>query len=235
LADHPALAAYAIARPEQIDRSLPRYADGWVRDLDDAQVARYAILVDALLDVASKLGRDPGDLSCEVLSTMPTPLRRVLARHGLGRWRVTQKADLDDPNDVYRAGSAAPDDWLMLGNHDTAPIFAVIGGWTPARRERWARHLAARLRLADTERLRSPGFLATAMLAEIFAARAENVSIFFADLFGLEERFNVPGVVDARNWTLRLPHDFEALHARQLARGHALDLPLAVDLALAAP
>jgi hypothetical protein len=83
-------------------------------------------------------------------------------------------------------------------------------------------------------RLDTPGFLATAMLAEIFASRAENVSIFFADLFGLEDRFNVPGVVDARNWTLRLPHDFEALHASQLEREHALDVPLAVEMALAA-
>ena len=122
----------------------------------------------------------------------------------------------------------------MLGNHDTAPIFAVIGGWPPAQREQWARHLAARLHLAHPERLASPRFFASAMLAELFASRAENVSIFFADLFGLEERFNVPGVVDEQNWTLRLPADFETLHGSQLAREHALDLPLAVELALAA-
>jgi len=70
--------------------------------------------------------------------------------------------------------------------------------------------------------------------AELFVCRAENVSIFFADLFGYEEQFNLPGRVDAANWTLRLPGDFEALHARRLARGAAIDLGLAVDLALAA-
>ena len=72
------------------------------------------------------------------------------------------------------------------------------------------------------------------MLAELFLSAAENVSIFFADLFGYEDRFNVPGLVDSANWTLRLPADFEALHARRLADNHALDLPLAVQLALAA-
>jgi hypothetical protein len=72
------------------------------------------------------------------------------------------------------------------------------------------------------------------MLAELFISRAENVSIFFADLFGYEERFNVPGLVDPTNWTLRLPPDFAELYRERLARGAALDLGLALELALAA-
>ncbi len=234
LADHPMLAQFAIARADQIDRSKPRYHDTWVTDLDDEQTTRYSALFDAFLDAADRNGRARGDLSCEVLSTMPTPLGRVLARHGLGRWRVTQKANLDDPTDVYRTEHVAREDWLMLGNHDTAPIFAVIRAWSPAQREKWARHLAARLRLAQPQRLASDRYLASAMLAELFASRAENISIFFADLFGLQDRFNVPGRIDDTNWTLRLPADFEALHASQLAREQALDLPLAIELALAA-
>ena len=229
----PELARYAIARPEQLDRSLPRYADGWVRELDAAQVARYAVLIDALIASAVRAGRDPSDLSFEVLSTMPRPLGAVLERHRLGRWRVLQKANLADPDDVYRSENAQPADWAMLGNHDTAPIFAVIAGWSVVQRERWARHLAERLRLREPARLAGDGFLASAMLAELFASRAENVSIFFADLFGNVDRFNVPGVVDAANWSLRLPADFERVHAERLAEGRALDLPLAAQLALA--
>src|SRR5690606_2930614 len=190
LPDHPELARYAIARPEQLDRSVPRYHDRWVTDLDDAQVARYATLVDALVDAARERSRNPEDLSFEVLSTMPIALKRVLARHNLGRWRVTQKADLENPDDVYRPETASRKDWLMLGNHDTAPIFAVIRDFTPPQRERWARHFTARLRLAEPERLERPGFFATAMVAELLASPAENLSIFFADLFGLEGRFN---------------------------------------------
>ncbi|HEX4421421.1 MAG TPA: 4-alpha-glucanotransferase [Kofleriaceae bacterium] len=234
LADHPALAPFAIARADQIDRTQARYADGWVRALDAAQIDRYATLLDTLIDSARRHGRDAADLSCEVLSTMPYPLGAMLARYGLGRWRVTQKARLDDPGDVYRSEQAQAADWIMLGNHDTAPIFAVIRAWSPAQREAWARHLAARLALRQPARLAEPGFLATAMLAELFASRAENVSIFFADLFGYEERFNVPGLVDAVNWTLRLPPEFAALHQARLARGAALDLALAVELALQA-
>ena len=234
LDDHPVLGVFAIARPDQIDRAKPRYHDHWVTGLDDDQIDRYSILLDAIIDCAERAGRSRADLSCEVLSTMPAPLGAVLARHGLGRWRVTQKANLDDPTDVYRTENVAREDWLMLGNHDTAPIFAVIRDWAPPQREKWARHLAARLRLAQPERLVSPRFLASAMLAELFVSRAENVSIFFADLFGLTDRFNVPGLVDAHNWSLRLPPDFEALHTSQLGNEHALDLPLAIELALAA-
>jgi 4-alpha-glucanotransferase len=234
LDDHPALAAFAIVRPDQIDRTKARYHDSWVSNLDDDQVARYAVLLDAIVEAAKRAGRSPSDISCEVLSTMPAPLGAVLRRHGLGRWRVTQKANLDDPTDVYRSENAQPDDWVMLGNHDTAPILTVIRGWAPAQREKWARHLAATLKLLRPERLASDGFTATAMLAELFASRAQNVSIFFADLFGYTERFNVPGLVDDANWALRLPHDFERLHAERLAREEALDLPLAVELALAA-
>ncbi|HEY0482128.1 MAG TPA: 4-alpha-glucanotransferase [Kofleriaceae bacterium] len=237
LADHPALARFAIARPEQLDRTQPRHGDFWVHAhaLDPDQIERYAVLFDTLADCARRHGRDPADLSCEVLSTMPRPLEAMLARYRLGRWRVTQKARLDDPNDVYRTEHVSRADWVMLGNHDTAPIFALVRAWSPAHREAWARHLAARLALARPERLAVPGFLATAMLAELFVSRAENVSIFFADLFGYEDRFNVPGLVDAANWSLRLPPDFEAVHRERLARGAALDIALAVELALAAP
>jgi len=234
LPDHPALAKFAIARTDQIDRAKPRYDNDWVGELEREQVDRYAMLFDAILDAAKRAGRSTDDISCEVLSTMPAPLGAVLARHGLGRWRITQKANLDDPDDVYRAENAVPEDWVMLGNHDTAPIITVIERWTPEKREQWARRLAARLALPRPERLASVGFTATAMLAELFASRAENVSIFFADLFGCEERFNVPGLVDEANWTLRLPPDFEALHATRLAAERAIDLPLAVELALAA-
>ncbi|MBS1122296.1 MAG: 4-alpha-glucanotransferase [Deltaproteobacteria bacterium] len=234
LPDHPALARFAIARPDQLDRTLPRHHDHWVIELTPAQIDRYAVLFDAMAGSARRHGRAFSDLSCEVLSTMPRPLACVIARHHLGRWRVTQKANLDDPTDVYRTENAEPDDWVMIGNHDTAPIFSLIRGWSAAVRDKWARHLTQRLSLRRPERLAQPGFLATAMVAELFASRAENVSIFFADLFGYEDRFNAPGTYNDLNWTLRLPHDFDELHRTRLAANAAIDLALACELALAA-
>src|SRR5690606_33608900 len=43
---HDALRPFAIARPEQLRRGRPRYADDWVSELEDDQVARYAVQLD---------------------------------------------------------------------------------------------------------------------------------------------------------------------------------------------
>jgi hypothetical protein len=230
--DLPELAAYAIARADQIDHTKPRYHDEWVTSLDDDQVTRYARLFEIIAQAAARHGREMADQSCEVLSTMPYPLRRVLERYGLGRWRVLQKADLGNPNDVYRVEQVKPHDWVMLGNHDTQPIFAVIRSWSAAQRDAWVRHVATHLHIAPDARFARDGYLATAMLAMLFASPAENVSIFWADLFGETGRFNAPGTVSDANWCLRLPADFERLHSERLGQDAALDLPLAVSLAL---
>jgi 4-alpha-glucanotransferase len=232
--EHPALARFAIARVDQIDPTKTPYADDRVTALDDGQVARYAALFDVIAETAAAHGRAVADLSPEVLSTLPVPLARVLARHHLGRWRVLPKADLANRQDVYRAENAAPEDWVMLGNHDTAPIFVTVAAWSATTRETWARHLAARLSLSpdDTARLATDdGFVATSMLAELFACAARSVSIFWADLFGETERYNEPGTYHDRNWTLRLPADFESVYRERLARGRALDLARAIELA----
>ncbi|MBK9035518.1 MAG: 4-alpha-glucanotransferase [Myxococcales bacterium] len=237
LPDHPRLARYAIATAAQLDRTQARHADGWVTALTPAQVDRYAILVDVLVDAAARHGCARAAISCEVLSTLPLPLARVLGRHHLGRWRVLQKANLDDATDVYRAENAAPADWVMLGNHDTPSIFGLIDGWAPARRARWAAHLVTRLALAPAATaalVGEPGLLAAAMLAEALASPAGNAMVFFADLFGYAARFNVPGTFADANWSLRLPAGFADQYAARVARGAALDLPLALALALRA-
>ncbi|HLL23800.1 MAG TPA: 4-alpha-glucanotransferase, partial [Kofleriaceae bacterium] len=231
LPDHPGLARYAITRDTQLDHAMPRHHDRWVRTLDEDQVTRYARMFDVFAECAARHGRSMADVSCEVLSTMPLPLDRVLARYGLGRWRVTQKANLADAIDVYRSEQARPEDWVMLGNHDTPPIFALIRGWTTTTRRAWVCHLTERLAPRETC-WDEDGFLATAMLAELFVSPAENVSIFFADLFGYVERFNEPGTVSDANWSLRLPPDFARLHAERLAKGGALDIRTALALAL---
>lgn len=234
LPDHPALAAYARVRADQIDRSRPRHDDDWVRSLEPAQIDAYAAIVDAIVARVRARGGDPGELMVEVLSTCPRPLGAVLARHGLGRFRITQKAKVELASDVYRGDNARPPDWIMVGNHDTPPLRAVIASWvgTPEL-ERRARYLGARLG-RDAATLAEPHALATAMLAELFLGPAKNVVVFWVDLFGLADSYNRPGVVDAANWCLRMPPDFERAHADAVARGDAPDLALAIAWALEA-
>ena len=241
--DHPRLWEFSIARPDQIDRTRDRWGDGWVRTMDDAQVDRYAKLFDRVIARVKAAGKRVEDQLCEVLSTWPYPLRRVMQRHGLGRLVVTQKAKLDDPSDVYRTENATGADWVMVGNHDTAPVWKVVSEWhgTDAGRAR-ARYLAESLepdplrREAFAERLsRSPSHLCTAMFAALFACKATSVSIFFADFFGMHESYNVPGTVSKENWSLRLRPDYADAYAAALAHEEgplALDLPFALRMAL---
>ena len=242
LPDHPELARHAIARPSQIDRSQPRHADGWVRELDDAQVDQLAILFDALVTEAERHGREKADILCEVLSTQPYPLRRVMERHGLGRFRVTQKADVNDPDNVYRSENARPLDWIMVGNHDTAPIWRLAAQWhgTDAGAEQ-AGYLARRLRPDGrgaeglAAELRGDARkLVHAKMADLFVSHARNVMVFFPDLLGMDEVYNKPGTVSDDNWSLRVPSDYRSRHATAVAEGRALDLACVLALALRA-
>ncbi|HKJ23900.1 MAG TPA: 4-alpha-glucanotransferase [Myxococcota bacterium] len=243
LPDHPGLARYAIARREQLadDPAVARWDEHWVRRLDPDQVSRYAAVFDAVVAAARHHGRGPEDLACEVLSTLPHPLARVLARHGLGRFRVTQKLDPDDPDDPYRLEHTAPADWVMIGTHDTAPLWQLLEAWSPAHVEARARYAAALLEPEAGRRptiagmlARDRGLLAQALLAELLACRAENVMVFFTDLFGLTAPFNRPGTVSGENWSLRLPPDWRDEYRERLRTHRALNLPLAFALALRA-
>lgn len=242
LADHPALARYAIAHPMQLDLRLPRYDDRWVTSLMPAQVDRYAAIFELIVGAVRARGLEVGDLVCEVLSTMPFPLRAVLERYGLGRFRVTQKANMKEPGDVYRSENAAPADWIMVGNHDTPPLWALIDRWKKEGQtgER-AAYLAGRLAPRDDQAeplarafARDPALLARACFADLFASRARHVSIFFSDLFGLKDTYNRPGTVSDDNWSLRVPSNYQRLYPMQAARGMALDLPRVLAMALRA-
>lgn len=238
-AEHAALARYAIVRADQLDPDQPDFADARVRALDAEQVDRYAQSMDVVMEEAQRSGaRDP--VLGEVLSTMPYPLRRVFERYGLGRFRVTQKANPADPSDVYRSENAAPEDWVMLGNHDTPPIWKVIPRWrAQGELEARARYLAEKLeptadhREAFAARLQSrTGAMAEALLADALACPAQHVQIFFADLLGLEEVFNTPGTVSPENWRLRVPPDYALVYPPDRKTRRALNLPGALALAL---
>lgn len=242
LADHPRLAKYALVEPSQLDRSQARYADGWERSLTAEQVERYGTLLSALMEEAEFAGRSKKRIMGEVLSTWPRPLREVMTRHGLGRFLVTQKTQPENSDDVYRSETARPEDWAMVGTHDTESIWALVPKWREsgfavAR----AKHLADLLEPEPSKRTRfaeglvkSTGAMVDALFAEILACKANNVSVFFPDLLGITERYNAPGTVGPENWSLRVPTDFAERHAKDEAAGMALSLRRAFALALRA-
>ena len=240
--DLPALAPFAIARPEQLDKGVARYADGWVRSLDPAQVDLYSILFDVLMAETRNHGRNSSDVAAEVLSTQPLPLRLVIDRHRLGRFRVTQKADLGRPDDVYRGENARSEDWVQMGTHDTPTIWAVAAQWIASGESRArAEYLAGRVlapgepRASLVERAsRDRRALVQAQLTDLFVGPATNIMIFFTDLFGSEQPYNVPGTSASRNWSQRVPREPSAAYATRLHEGMALDLASALAQALRA-
>jgi 4-alpha-glucanotransferase len=244
LPEHPDLARFSLVARADLapDPRHPRYEDDWVRHLTDEQVARHGLIFDVLVHTVRTRGGQVGDIACEVLSTCPSPLAAVLARHGLGRFRVTQKADPGNIHDPYRTALAGSADWVMLGTHDTSPIWSVVEEWQSAgRRAEWARYLAERLepdpaaRPARADRLvRDPHQFKRALCADLFVGPAQNVSIFFADLLGMKEIYNRPGEIHPDNWTLRIPPDYAQLYRKRRAAGDAFDLPGALALALRA-
>lgn len=244
LDDHPSLARYAIARPDQLaDPALvERYADGWVLELTSDQVDRYATVVSAIVGAGADHGHDPRAIACETLSTQPYPLKRVMEKFGLGRFRVTQKMDVTNPEDVYRTDNARPDDWVMMGNHDTRSIWDRAAEWrgtggTADRAAYLARRLApAGAHEAYERRLRErEGELVHAYFADLLASDAKNALVFFADLFGLHETYNAPGTVGPENWSLRVPSNYAERYTADAAGLRALNLPYACALALRSP
>ncbi|MEK7704449.1 MAG: 4-alpha-glucanotransferase, partial [Myxococcota bacterium] len=211
------------------------------RTLDDAQVARYSEVIEVIMQIAANGGRERSDIIAEVLSTLPYPLRRVLERYGLGRFRVTQKANLNDPTDVYRSENAEPPDWIMLGNHDTKPMWLLADEWRQsgalaAQAAYLARRLGQGPRVTALEHqlVADRGAFVHAKFADLLLSRAENVMVFFADLFGLREIYNAPGTVSPDNWSLRLTSDFAARYGELAPRLGALNLPYALAMALRA-
>jgi 4-alpha-glucanotransferase len=242
LTGHSDLSHFAIAETQQLnpDKETPRYADNWVVDLREDQVELFSVLIDLVINVMAKQGSPASDVVCEVLSTCPYPLKRVMERHSLGRFRVTQKASLTNTEDGYRSENAHPSDWIMVGNHDTKPAWRIVDEWKQSGEiEARARYLAERLEpnpelwaAFAANLVANPSQLCEAMFAYLFASPARNVSIFFPDLLGMSDVYNEPGTVSDTNWSLRVPHDYESLYHDRLDAGRAVSIPRALIMAL---
>jgi 4-alpha-glucanotransferase len=232
--EHPDLARFAIVPPEQLNAHIPRYGDAWVKNLTDEQIDRFATIIQLIKDRMTAGGFELTDLICEVLSSCPFPLKSVLQKHKLGRFRVTQKAQPHNERDVYRSDNAQAEDWIMVGTHDTKSMWRVVDEWTEGEIESWAEYLSMRIE-PDDDQARDEMYkklcndreeLTTAIFADLFIGPARNVSIFFADLIGLKDIYNRPGVVSDENWILSVPNDYH--------KGIALDLPRVLAMALRA-
>lgn len=241
LANHPELAQFALVSSEQLNGSpsCSRYDDDYVLHLDPSQIDRFGLVINMILELAHANGHSSSAVLCEVLSTLPFPLKAVMVRNGLGRFCVTQKALHDDPKDVYRSENTQPEDWIMVGTHDTPSLWNVVDTqddqWRFNRAGLLALHLANgrenREELQRTLAADKKAFC-KGMFAELFLAPARNISVFFTDLLGMRETYNQPGSVGSQNWTLRVPRNYRKLYAQRCADGQAFDVAGCLAMAL---
>lgn len=242
LADHPELAQFAIPRPEQINPQALRYADDWVRELEPEQIRRYAERLEVIMASARVHCRGGCEIACEILSTQPYPVKKVMELYGLGRFLVTQKAAMDNPLDGYRSENGRPEDWLMLGNHDTPSLWQLAEKWVKDGSARQQAHcLADRLDIPMERREQwqsrvaaDEGALAQAKFADLFVGPAQNVVVFFTDLLGMKERYNAPGTVSPKNWSLRISPAYRHQYDRGLRQNRVLNIPAALAMAMRA-
>ena len=240
---HPELKKYSIAREDDTNNEVEPDKEKWIKKLDDEQISRYGRTIEKIVIAAAKeAGLNKDAIVAEDLGTLTYPVVRVMEKYQLAGMKLVQFVVAEEKDHAYRCCNITENSWAMAGTHDNEPIRmwaqSMIGKpeLTP-HVDNLMDDLYANVENKDEIREKlytDDKFLAFSKLVEIFAAKNENVQIFFTDFFGINEVYNRPGTSGDPNWTLRLPDHFEEFYERRLETGDALNLPLALIYAIKA-
>ena len=72
----------------------------------------------------------------------------------------------------------------------------------------------------------------TAKFSEIFTTKKQYYTL--PDFFGMSERINISGITDDKNWTIRMPENYEKFYYSQIQKGYGSNIPKAYQVALGA-
>lgn len=163
-----------------------------------AQLARGEKVLRAMLEAAG-----PGAVIAEDLGVIPPFVRETMARLGLPGYKVLpwERDEQLVPRDPREFPELSVATW---STHDTLPITAWWDELEPWERERIAALDAIPLDLPAEKR-------ELALLALLFSARSELALVLVNELLGDRSRINLPGTVNDKNWTWRLPRPIEDL------------------------
>lgn len=241
--NHPELSKYSIISSDDTDPNFKPDEEKWVKNLSDEQIKLYGRMIEKIvIQSAIEAGLDKSAIVAEDLGTLTNPVVKVMEKYGLAGMKLVQFVIATEPDHPYRCKNIVPNSWAMTGTHDNRPI------------RLWAKDMINTE--ADTPHVNNlmadlysefdgqdmirhklytdDKFLAFSKLVEVFASRAENIQIFFTDFFGLQETYNVPGTSGDKNWSLRIPDNFEEVYYNNLQNFEALNLPLALSYAIKA-
>lgn len=243
--EHPELSRFAIATMDDLNLEVEADKEKRIKQLTEKQIKQYGALVEKIvIGAAKEVGLDKDAIVCEDLGTLTFPVESVMKKYDLQGMRLTQFVVPEKPLHPYRGSNITERTWVMVGTHDNEPI-SMWADQTVNTHEGYlnGKNLAADLWVDASEEeqeeiavqlSKDAKFLTQTKMVEMFACKAENIQIFFTDFLGLYDVYNRPGTSGEKNWSLRIPNDFEAFYCKQVMLGKALNLPLVLKLAIEA-
>lgn len=243
--EHSELSKYAIATMDDLNLELGSDKEKRVKKLTKEQIKKYGAMIEKIVIAAAKEeGLNKDAIVCEDLGTLTFPVESVMKEYDLQGMRLTQFVKYDKPEHPYRCCNICPRSWAMVGTHDNEPISM----WADSMINTHEGYLNV-VNLVDDMYSELEGkdrddlivklttdskALMNVKLAEIFTSKSENVQVFFTDFFGLKQTYNTPGTSGDKNWSLRVPDNFEAVYCKNCSDGLALNLPLILKMAIEA-
>ena len=244
--EHPELAQYAIATMDDLNMELEPDKEKRVKKLSKEQIQKYGAMIEKIVIAAAKEeGLNKDSIVCEDLGTLTFPVESVMKEYDLQGMRLTQFVKYDKPEHPYRCCNIVSRSWAMVGTHDNEPVSM----WADEMVNTHVGYLHvvnlvndmySELQGKERDDLivkltTDPKALMNVKLAEIFASKAENIQVFFTDFFGLKSTYNTPGTSGDKNWSLRLPDNFEEVYKNNIKpEGLALNMPLILKMAIEA-
>lgn len=223
--EHEFLNKFAIPSVEDLNLEYTADNEKRVKNLTAEQIKKYGRLIERIVIAAAKEeGLTKDSIVCEDLGTLTNPVAAVMKEYDLLGMRLTQFTVPTEPLDPYRCKNITPHCWAMVGTHDNKPVKE----WAKSLINTHEGYLHVKNLVEDlfkeeqnhdeiiVRMTKDKDFLKETKLVELFACRAENIQIFFTDFFDMSETYNTPGTSGNKNWSLRLPDNFEQMNVINL-------------------
>ncbi|MCM1338806.1 MAG: 4-alpha-glucanotransferase [Muribaculaceae bacterium] len=223
--EHPELGKYAVIGVEDLDHTMTPDNEKRVKNLSDEQIKLYGRLIEKIvIAAAQEEGLTKDSIVCEDLGTLTNPVAAVMKSYDLLGMRLTQFTVPIEPEDPYRCKNITQKCWAMVGTHDNRPVTL----WAKSLINTHEGYLHVKNLVEDlfaeapnkddiiVEMTKNAEFLKETKLVELFASKAENIQMFFTDFFNMTQTYNTPGTSGDKNWSLRLPNNFEQMQTINL-------------------
>lgn len=223
--EHEFLKKFAIPSVEDLNMQYTADNEKRVKNLTEEQIKKYGRLIEKIvIGAAREEGLTKDAIVCEDLGTLTNPVAAVMKEYNLLGMRLTQFTVPTEPQDPYRCKNITPNCWAMVGTHDNKPI----NEWAKSMINTHVGYLHVKNLVEDlfkeatnkdeiiVKMTNDKEFLKETKLVELFACQAENIQMFFTDFFNMNETYNTPGTSGDKNWSLRLPDNFENMETINL-------------------